>query len=88
MLYIATDRSAYLAAGAVMFGAAVFIAYNTFGHVQTRIDTWIDPWHDAQNRGYQLVQSLYGFGSGTSFASPEVAGAAALVWAAARAWSA
>ncbi len=64
MLYIATDRSAYLAGGAVMFGAAVVIAYQTFGHVQTRIDTWLDPWHDPQNKGYQLVQSLYGFGSG------------------------
>jgi cell division protein FtsW (lipid II flippase) len=64
MLYIATDRSAYLAAGLVMFGAAVAIAYRGFSHVQSRIDTWLDPWHDPQNKGYQLVQSLYGFGSG------------------------
>ncbi|MGZ4754205.1 MAG: FtsW/RodA/SpoVE family cell cycle protein [Acidimicrobiia bacterium] len=64
MLYIATDRSAYLVAGAVLFGAATVIAYKAFGHVHQRIDTWLDPWHDAQNRGYQLVQSLYGFGSG------------------------
>jgi cell division protein FtsW (lipid II flippase) len=64
MLYIATDRSAYLAAGTVMFGAAVVIAYKTFGHVQERIDTWINPWADRQVKGYQLVQSLYGFGSG------------------------
>jgi len=64
MLYIATDRSAYLAAGAVLFSAATVIAYQSFSHVQLRIDTWLDPWHDAQNQGYQLVQSLYGFGSG------------------------
>jgi len=64
MLYIATDRSAYLAAGAVMFGAAIVIAYQGFSHVQSRIDTWLDPWADPQNKGYQLVQSLYGFGSG------------------------
>jgi cell division protein FtsW (lipid II flippase) len=64
MLYIATDRSAYLAAGAVMFGAAILIAYRGFSHVQSRIDTWLDPWDDPQNKGYQLVQSLYGFGSG------------------------
>jgi peptidoglycan glycosyltransferase len=64
MLYIATDRSAYLAAGAVMFAAAIVIAYQSFSHVQSRIDTWLDPWEDPQNKGYQLVQSLYGFGSG------------------------
>ncbi len=64
MLYIATDRSAYLAAGAVMFSAAVVIAYKTFNHVAVRIDTWINPWTDPKGKGYQLVQSLYGFGSG------------------------
>lgn len=64
MLYIATDRSAYLAAGAVLFGAAVVIAYQAFGHVQSRIDVWINPWADRESKGYQLVQSLYAFGSG------------------------
>ena len=52
MLYIATDRSAYLVAGLVhVLGAAVVIAYQVFGHVQTRIDTWLDPWHDPQDDG-------------------------------------
>ena len=64
MLYIATNRSAYLAAGTVLFAAAVVIAYQVFGHVQERIDTWLNPWADRQDKGYQLVQSLYGFGSG------------------------
>ena len=65
MLYIATDRSAYLVAGVGACSAlAVVIAYQAFGHVQSRIDTWLDPWNDPQNEGYQLVQSLYAFGSG------------------------
>lgn len=64
MLYIATDRSVYLAVGLVMFGAAVAFSYKVFGHVQERIDTWINPWGDREVKGYQLVQSLYAFGSG------------------------
>ncbi len=64
MLYIATNRSAYLAAGTVLFGAAVVIAYQAFGHVHERISTWVNPWSDPKNQGYQLVQSLYAFGSG------------------------
>jgi peptidoglycan glycosyltransferase len=64
MLYIATDRSAYLAAGVVLFSVAVVIAYQAFGHVHERISAWLNPWSDPQNQGYQLVQSLYAFGSG------------------------
>jgi cell division protein FtsW (lipid II flippase) len=64
MLYIATNRSAYLAAGVVLFSLAVVIAYQAFGHVHERISTWVNPWYDPKNQGYQLVQSLYAFGSG------------------------
>jgi cell division protein FtsW (lipid II flippase) len=64
MLYIATDRSAYLAAGFVLFAGAIAFTYNFFGHVQERIDTWINPWTDREGHAYQLVQSLYAFGSG------------------------
>ncbi len=28
-------------------------------HVQTRVDTWLHPFSDAQGQGYQIVQSLY-----------------------------
>jgi peptidoglycan glycosyltransferase len=64
MLYIATNRAAYLVAGVGMFAVAVLIAYQAFSHVHDRINTWVDPWPDSQGRGYQLVQSLYAFGSG------------------------
>jgi cell division protein FtsW (lipid II flippase) len=64
MLYIATNRAVYLVAGIVLFALAVLIAYQAFDHVNARISTWIDPWPDHQGQGYQLVQSLYAFGSG------------------------
>ena len=64
MLYIATLRSAYLLAGAVLFSGAVTIAYQAFSHVQERVSTWINPWADTQLHGFQLTQSLFAFGSG------------------------
>ncbi len=64
MLYIATERAAYLAVGAVLFSAAVVVSYQAFAHVRERITTWIDPWPYAAGKGYQLVQSLFAFGSG------------------------
>ena len=32
--------------------------------MQTRVSTWIDPWPVAQDEGFQLVQSMFAFGSG------------------------
>ena len=67
MLYMATERSAYVIVGVVAFAAAAVIAYHAFAHVQLRVDTWLDPWKTAQSSGYQLVQSLFAFASGGVF---------------------
>jgi cell division protein FtsW (lipid II flippase) len=64
MLYVATDRGSYLLIASVLFLGASAIAYQLFGHVQSRVDTWIDPFHYANNQGYQLVQGLFGFAAG------------------------
>ncbi|HVM41362.1 MAG TPA: FtsW/RodA/SpoVE family cell cycle protein, partial [Acidimicrobiia bacterium] len=64
MLYLATGRGAYLGLGVGMFAAGAAVAYVAFAHVAVRVRTWLDPWTDAQGQGFQLVQSLYAFGSG------------------------
>jgi peptidoglycan glycosyltransferase len=64
MLYMATGRAYYLLVGLVLFLLGAFIAYHLFGHVQVRVDTWIDPWKDAGHTGYQIIQSWYAFGTG------------------------
>ena len=64
MLYLATGRGAYVGIAGLMFGVGALLAYRAFSHVATRVTTWLDPWPDASGQGYQLVQSLYAFGSG------------------------
>ena len=64
MMWVATERAAYLVLGAVMFGGAAFAAWRTFDHVQTRVDIWIDPWSRSLDKGYQIVQALYGIADG------------------------
>ena len=64
MLYMATGRYGYVVIGMGLFATAAIVAYKTFGHVQSRIDIWINPWQDLQDTGYQLTQSLFAFGSG------------------------
>ncbi len=65
MLYVATARSFYLIAGAVMAVIAGVGAYTTFDHVQRRITAWLDPFGHYQDAGYQTVQALFAMGSGS-----------------------
>lgn len=79
MLYTATGRAAFVAAGVALFVAGSAGAYATIGRVGERIETWLNPFADPHGGGYQTVQGLYsvanggfggaGFGQGT-FTSP------------------
>ncbi|MDA3012541.1 MAG: FtsW/RodA/SpoVE family cell cycle protein, partial [Actinomycetota bacterium] len=64
MVWIATERVGYLIAGVLLFAGAAYVAWRLFGHVQTRVDIWLDPWADRYGRGYQIVQALYGLADG------------------------
>ncbi|HVM07689.1 MAG TPA: FtsW/RodA/SpoVE family cell cycle protein [Acidimicrobiales bacterium] len=64
MLWVATSRGVYLGMGLILFMAGAVIAYSAFAHVQSRVAIWLDPFEDAGGRGFQLVQSLFAFGSG------------------------
>ena len=64
LLYVATGRLFYVAAGVLLFGSGAWFAYSTFAHVQTRIAIWLDVWSRVQTDGYQLAQSLFALGTG------------------------
>src|SRR4030065_140326 len=67
MTYVATARLTYAVIGGILFIGGAALAYNVKGTVRTRVDIWIDPWSDAMDRGYQLVQSLFAIGDGGLF---------------------
>ncbi|MCX6398705.1 MAG: FtsW/RodA/SpoVE family cell cycle protein [Propionibacteriales bacterium] len=64
MLYVATERPGWLVVGGLLFFGGAAAAYRLFGHVQNRVDIWLDPFADPDGTGYQLVQALYGFAWG------------------------
>jgi cell division protein FtsW (lipid II flippase) len=64
LLYVATGRFSYVAAGLGLFVTGAVIAYNLFGHVQTRVATWLDVWEYYDDRGFQLAQGLFAMATG------------------------
>jgi cell division protein FtsW (lipid II flippase) len=64
MLWVATEKIAFLWIGLLLFAAGATVAYFLFSHVQTRVEIWLDPWADFNDRGYQIVQSMFAFSGG------------------------
>lgn len=71
MLYAVTGRALYVWALGGLFFAGAYLAYQTFGHVQVRVNTWLDPFapeyvnpSGVVQPGYQITQSLFALASG------------------------
>ena len=67
ILYVATGKKFYLIVGFLLMIAGIAGAYALFGHVQTRVANWINPFADPQDAGYQMVQGLYSIADGDLF---------------------
>lgn len=64
MLWVASGRATYLVGGSGMFLAGAYFCYRSLTHVRDRVQIWLDPWSRAETQGFQIVQSMFAFGSG------------------------
>lgn len=64
LLYVATRRLSYVVLGIALLLAGSFVLYHLFGHVQDRVNIWLDPFADPQDKGFQIVRALYALGRG------------------------
>ena len=64
MIWVATERAAFLVIGLVMFAGAAYVAWRMFAHVQTRVTIWRNPWPQYEGKGYQIIQSIFALANG------------------------
>lgn len=64
MCLVGGTRLIYLAASAMLAGGAGWLLVMQSPYRLRRLTAFLDPFKDAQDTGYQLVQSLYALGSG------------------------
>ncbi|PZS28799.1 MAG: cell division protein [Pseudonocardiales bacterium] len=74
MLYVATQRTSWLLIGLMLFAGGAFVAWTLFAHVQDRVAIWLHPFKDANGKGFQIVQALYGLATGRLFGTGPGAG--------------
>ena len=67
MLYLATGQWGYVASGLALFMLVGLAGYLLSDRVALRIDGWLNPWPEAADRAFQIVQSLLAFGAGGIF---------------------
>ena len=64
MLYVATARATFVAAGLGLFVGGAVALYQVVPRVEQRVTAWLDPWSDPDQSGYQIIQSLYSIANG------------------------
>jgi cell division protein FtsW (lipid II flippase) len=79
LIYIATERVAWLVIGLVFFVGGATVSGLLFTHVQDRLTAWLNPFSDYGGAGYQMAQSLFGLGTGGLFGTGLGAGRPDLV---------
>ena len=67
MLYVATGKKFYVVVGLALAAVAAVALWVCFDHIQIRVATWLDPFADAQNTGYQLTQTIFSLADGGMF---------------------
>jgi cell division protein FtsW (lipid II flippase) len=71
LVYVATNRLSFVVAGMTLFAGGAWFFATTVGHVQNRIETWLDPFqpglYGAAGGSYQIANGLFSMADGGLF---------------------
>lgn len=68
-IYFVSGRKQIFIAAFFLILIGFIIGYFIFPHVKVRIISWLNPWDNIRDEGYQIAQSLFAIGSGNLFGS-------------------
>ncbi|MGY3775884.1 FtsW/RodA/SpoVE family cell cycle protein [Helcococcus sueciensis] len=66
-MFIFEKRYIFIVLNIILALVGVYLASLVLPHIKVRIDIWLDPWKDFNERGYQIIQSLFAIASGGFF---------------------
>ncbi|HET6550655.1 MAG TPA: FtsW/RodA/SpoVE family cell cycle protein, partial [Solirubrobacter sp.] len=85
LVYVATNRFSFVVVGMLLFAGGAYFFTQTVGHVQDRIDIWLDPFARYSSEGYQIANGLFAqadgglFGRGLGAALLQIPGGGPLI---------
>ncbi|WP_282926768.1 FtsW/RodA/SpoVE family cell cycle protein [Helcococcus kunzii] len=77
-MFIFERRYTFIILNILIGLVGVYLASFVLSHIKVRIDIWLNPWSDANGRGYQIIQGLFSianggfFGTGIGLGRPEL----------------
>lgn len=77
-MFIFEKRYIFIVLNIILALVGVYLASLVLPHIKVRIDIWLDPWKDFNERGYQIIQSLFAiagggfFGTGIGLGMPDL----------------
>ena len=67
MIYAYEKNFGFLLMNVAAAAIVAILGYRFLYHIQVRVSTWLNPWEDISNKGYQITQSLFAIASGGYF---------------------
>ncbi len=71
VLYVATNRFGFVLVGLVAFAIGSYVMTKATGHIQDRVDVWLDPFnhrlYEQQGGSYQVAQGIFAQADGGLF---------------------
>ena len=76
-IYLITGKKKIFLCALFLILSGFISGYFIFPHIKTRIISWLNPWENIDNQGYQITQALFSIASGNIFGSGLTLGLAA-----------